>query len=504
VRAKTQRGSIFLSTAGLHIKNRAITKAQQQKTFRKPTGENQQNSPFSKIQQEDTIIMKLFAITAERFIAASLVLLSCWSATASARGFSVGDATVAPASKVASLYETIPMGPPDAILGIAQAFRACEDPRKVNVCVGAYRTSEGKPWVLPSVRRAEEILLQNDDPKEYLAIEGDQGFVEKALKFAYGSDAPMERIAGVQTLSGTGACRIGGAFLSQFLPHRTIYIPNPTWGNHKKIFEACGIKVENYRYYDRSTNGLDFKGMLNDIQKAPKGSIILLHACAHNPTGCDPSEDEWNEIFKVILEKEHVAFFDSAYQGFASGDAEKDAWALREAVKQGLPVLLAQSFAKNFGLYGERCGTLSVLCGDEKQKEIVLSQLKCIIRPMYSSPPKHGSSIVKTVLSDDKLTAHYYEECASMADRILDMRTKLVAKLKEVGSKHDWSHVTQQIGMFAFTGMSAEMCDQLTSEYAIYLTKDGRISIAGLNDSNLDYVVNAIHAVTDGKSITNN
>lgn len=264
------------------------------------------------------------------------------------------------------------------------------------------------------------------------------------------------------------------------------------------------MKTEMYRYYDRSTNFLAFEGMLEDIKNAPKGSIILLHACAHNPTGCDPTPEQWNEIYQAILEKEHVAFFDSAYQGFASGDSEKDAGALREALKQGLPVLLAQSFAKNFGLYGERCGTLSVVCGDETQKELVMSQLKCIVRPMYSSPPRHGSSIVKTVLSDEKLTAQYYKECASMADRILDMRSKLVAKLKEVGSSHDWSHVTEQIGMFAFTGMSPEMCDRLTNEYSIYLTRDGRISIAGLNDSNLDYVAEAIHAVTDGKSITSN
>jgi aspartate aminotransferase len=189
-------------------------------------------------------------------------------------------------------------------------------------------------------------------------------------------------------------------------------------------------------------------------------------------------------------------------KGFASGDAEADAKALRRVVAEGLPVLLAQSFAKNFGLYGERCGTLSVVAADEEQKEILMSQLKCVIRPMYSSPPKHGSSIVRTVLSDSILTKQYYQECESMAVRIGEMRTKMVDALKAAGSTHDWSHVTQQIGMFAFTGMSADMCDQLTNEYAIFLTRDGRISIAGLNDSNLDYVARAIHAVTDGKSIT--
>jgi len=402
------------------------------------------------------------------------------------------------------LWDNVPQGPPDAILGIAQAFRACQDPKKVNVCVGAYRTAEGLPWVLPSVRIAEErMLLNRNENKEYLPIEGDQEYVEKALTFAYGIDAPLDRIAGVQTLSGTGACRVGGEFLAAFTPfQKIIYIPDPSWGNHHKIFKECGLQTETYRYYDRSKNGLDFEGMVEDIRNAPTGSIILLHACAHNPTGCDPTPDQWKQIYQTILDRQHIAFFDSAYQGFASGDSEQDASALRNAVKAGLPVLLAQSFAKNFGLYGERAGTLSVVAGNAQQKDLILSQLKCIIRPMYSSPPRHGSSIVKTVLNDPDLTSQYYDECASMAKRILDMRTKLVTKLHEVGSQHDWSHVTHQIGMFAFTGMSPEMCDQLTSEYSIYLTRDGRISIAGLNDNNLEYVAKAVHAVTDGKSIT--
>lgn len=402
-----------------------------------------------------------------------------------------------------SPWADVPQGPPDAILGIAQAFRACKDERKVNVCVGAYRDESGKPWILPSVRAAEEKMLQAaDENKEYLPIEGDQSFVEKALKFAYGADAPLERIAGVQTLSGTGACRIGGKFLSTFYPGKPIFLPVPTWGNHHKIFAECGLDVQTYRYYDRSTNRLDLEGMIEDLENAPEGSILLLHACAHNPTGCDPTEEQWSQLIKLINEKGHLVFFDSAYQGFASGDAEADAKALRRVVDEGLPVLLAQSFAKNFGLYGERCGTLSVVCDDAGQREILMSQLRCIIRPMYSSPPKHGSSIVRTVLSDDQLTDQYYQECANMADRIQLMRTRLVETLQKVGSKHDWSHVTQQIGMFAFTGMSAEMCDELTNEYAIYLTRDGRISIAGLNDNNLEYVAKAIHSVTDGKSIT--
>ena len=269
-----------------------------------------------------------------------------------------------------------------------------------------------------------------------------------------------------------------------------------------KIFDNCGLETGPYRYYDRNTNRLDLEGMLEDLKNAPDNSIILLHACAHNPTGCDPTLDEWDRIAKVLEDKKHIAFFDSAYQGFASGNAEADAAAFRSVVARGnIPVLLAQSFAKNFGLYGERCGTLSVVGSSVEERERVLSQLKGIIRPMYSSPPRHGSSIVRRVLSDDKLANQYDGECAHMAERIKSMRGQLVQALKDAGSTHDWSHVASQIGMFAFTGMSVEMCDQLTNDYAIYLTRDGRISIAGLNDKNLVYVAEAIHAVTDGKSI---
>ena len=215
------------------------------------------------------------------------------------------------------IWEDVPMGAPDAILGIASAYKACEDPNKVNVCVGAYRDEIGKPWVLPSVREAERRLWEENEIKEYLPIEGDPDFILKAMQFAYGVEMDMDHIAAVQTLSGTGACRIGGTFLSQFWPRHPIFVPNPTWGNHIAIFKNAGLKVQKYRYYDRTKNALDLEGMLEDIYKAPNGSIILLHACAHNPTGCDPSIEEWKQVISLISEKEHVAFFDSAYQGFA-------------------------------------------------------------------------------------------------------------------------------------------------------------------------------------------
>lgn len=438
-----------------------------------------------------------------------LVASSCCSdafttlARSSSSKTSLHSSSTEASASTSSYLSDVPMGPPDAILGIAQAFRASTDERKVNVCVGAYRDATGTPWVLPSVRAAEAKMMESSaENKEYLPIEGDAEFLSKALGFAYGTDStPL--LAGVQTLSGTGACRVGGTFLAKFLPPGTkIYIPVPTWGNHWAIMKNAGLDAEPYRYYSRATNGLDYTGMMEDLGEADDGSVILLHACAHNPTGCDPTQEQWKELCALIQKKNHIVFFDSAYQGFASGNAEDDAFALRYFVQQGVPLMLAQSFAKNFGLYGERCGTFSIVCSSQDEKDRILSQLKLIIRPMYSSPPKHGSSIVKTVLSDEALTAQYYEECKSMADRILEMRHKFVETLVACGSTHDWSHVSNQIGMFAYTGMSEAMVDELTAKYAIFLTRDGRISVAGLNDGNVEYVAQAVHAVTDGKSIT--
>jgi aspartate aminotransferase len=380
-----------------------------------------------------------------KFNLATLLLL-----VTSAKSFSM----TAPTSTSSKSYlADIPMGAPDAILGIAENFKACTDPNKVNVCVGAYRDENGKPWILPSVTEAEKAMMADPSSnKEYASIVGDAAFVEQAVKFAYGQDADLSTIAAAQTLSGTGACRIGGEFLANFYPVKTIYLPDPTWGNHIGIFENCGLEVVRYRYYDRATNGLNLDGMLEDLKNAPDGAVVLLHACAHNPTGCDPSKEQWETISELVKEKNLQVFFDSAYQGFASGDAEADAHALRYFVKEGHNVMLAQSFAKNFGLYGERCGTLSFVTNDAEEKERVMSQVKRIIRPMYSSPPVHGSSIVRTVLTNEELTKQYYEECAFMANRIGSMRKLLVEELKAAGSTHDWSHITSQIGMFAFTG----------------------------------------------------
>lgn len=319
-----------------------------------------------------------------------------------------------------------------------------------------------------------------------------------ALKFGYGADStPLEekRIQGVQALSGTGGLRVMGEALRKH-GHQHIYVPNPTWGNHIPIFTNAGLEVRKYRYYDAENSDLDFDGMVEDIREMPPGSCVLLHACAHNPTGMDPSLDQWKRLSDVVKEKKLLPFFDCAYQGFASGDAEKDAAAVRMFVDDGHLIVMVQSFSKNFGLYGHRVGALSVVGNSEEEASRVISQLKMIIRPMYSNPPRHGARVVSTILSDHTLTQSFLEQCKGMADRINSMRTVLRTRLEESGSTKPWDHVTKQIGMFAYSGMNKDQVAMLRDKHHIYCTMDGRISMAGVTSSNVDYIADAIQDVT--------
>jgi len=398
-------------------------------------------------------------------------------------------------------WTEVAMGPPDGILGLVEAFQKDDFPKKVNLSVGAYRSDEGKPWVLPSVKKAEERVLAASMNKEYAPIHGVNDFVETARAFALGKASPAlaeGRVASVQSLSGTGACRVIGEFYRKFLPPgAAIYMPDPTWGNHANIFRSAGLDVRSYRYLDRQTNGLDLDGMIADLSEAPEGSAVLLHACAHNPTGVDPTTDDWKRLCTALKARPGLSlFFDSAYQGFASGDAEADAFSIRHFVSEGVPFALAQSFAKNFGLYGERVGVLSMICDDAEEAGRILSQFKIIVRGMYSNPPIHGARIVATVLGDEGLEAEWRAECKTMADRIITMRDALRAGVAQAGSTHDWGHITSQIGMFCYTGMSEAQVGRLKDEYHIYITKDGRISMAGINEANVGYVAAAMHEVT--------
>jgi len=400
----------------------------------------------------------------------------------------------------ASFWSGVEMGPPDAILGVTEAFKKDSNPKKMNLGVGAYRDDAGQPFVLPSVLKAEQNIMAAKLNKEYAPIGGEPEFCKEAAKLAFGDNSNVVtegRNVTVQGISGTGSLRIGAEFVSKWWPgNKTIYLPKPSWGNHTPIFKFAGMNVAGYTYYDPSTCGLNFAGAMEDIKAIPEGSVILLHACAHNPTGVDPTPEQWKEMSAVIKEKKLLPYFDMAYQGFASGDVDRDAFALRQFIDDGHNVLLAQSFAKNMGLYGERAGAFTVVCADKEEASRVESQVKIIVRPLYSNPPRHGARIAAEVMINPELRAEWLVDVKGMADRIITMRTQLRDGLAKNGSTRNWQHITDQIGMFCFTGMTPEQVAAITKDFSVYLTKDGRISMAGISSKNVGYLAEAMHAVT--------
>jgi len=402
-----------------------------------------------------------------------------------------------------SVWSKVQQGPEDPILGISVAFNKDTDPRRINLGVGAYRDDNGKPYVLESVREAEKRIYEAKMDHEYAPIAGIPQFNKLCQELQLGADSSViaeKRAVTIQSLSGTGALRVAADFMKRHIDlpgdnKKFVYLPNPTWGNHNTIFQDAGFQCKTYRYYDDKTCGLDFKGLLEDVKNAPASSLFLFHACAHNPTGVDPNLQQWGELSKIAKDKNHYIFFDLAYQGFASGSPEKDVAPVRLFIKDGHNVGIAQSFAKNFGLYGERAGSLTFLTGNEKEASAVESQLKILVRPMYSNPPITGARIVSTILGDPKLNAQWRTEVDKMAKRISGMRTQLVDNLKSLGSK-DWSHITNQIGMFSYTGLKPEQVDKMTSEFHVYLVRNGRISIAGITPHNVGHLAKAMHEVT--------
>lgn len=399
----------------------------------------------------------------------------------------------------ASFWSKVERGPEDPILGVTVAFNKDPSPMKINLGVGAYRNDEGKPHILKCVREAEKRIFENHSNHEYAPIGGIPAFTEVAQQLQLGETMPQA--VTVQTISGTGALRIGANFIKRWInvPENNknmIWLPDPTWGNHIPIFKDAGFLVRYYSYYDPKTCGLNFEGLVKDIKNAPDSSLFLFHACAHNPTGVDPTPEQWKEISQICKKKNHFVFFDLAYQGFASGNPEKDASAVRQFISDGHKITISQSFAKNFGLYGQRTGALTILTDNPGESESVDSQLKILIRPMYSNPPLHGARIVSTVLKDPELNQLWRQEVKEMADRVITMRERLVGHLKELGSKHDWSHITNQIGMFCYSGLKPEQVDKLAQDYHVYLTRNGRISIAGISSKNVEYLAKAIHEVT--------
>lgn len=361
----------------------------------------------------------------------------------------------------------------------------------------AYRSNEGKPWVLPVVKKTE-LAMANDDTlnHEYLTILGSPMFSEAVTGLLLGPDNPLikEGLAfGLQTLSGTGALRVGADFLAQVLGRKVAYYSAPSWPNHLLVFKKAGFEdVKTYRYWDAQKLGFNFDGMMEDLNNAPEGAVIVLHACAHNPTGIDPSEDQWKQIADLMEKKKLFPFFDCAYQGFASGDLDKDAKAVRYFASRGFEMFASQSFAKNFGLYSERAGNLVVITKNQATVAPVKSQFTILVRGNYSNPPAHGCRIVHRVLTDAALYEEWKENIKTMSNRILDMRKALRTKLEAIGCPGSWNHITDQIGMFSYTGLTPEQCTFLVNEKHIYLPKSGRVSICGLNTSNVDYVAESI------------
>ncbi|KAK4121619.1 PLP-dependent transferase [Parathielavia appendiculata] len=403
--------------------------------------------------------------------------------------------------------EVVPQAPEDPLFGLMRAYKADPSPNKVDLGIGAYRDDNAKPWVLPVVKKADEILRNDPEANhEYLPIAGLAALLGKAAELLLGPSSPAiaeKRVASVQTISGTGAVHLGALFLARFYQiqgvNRTVYLSDPTWANHHQIFTNVGLPIATYPYFSKETKGLDFEGMKAALASAPDGSIILLHACAHNPTGVDPTPEQWREIASLMKAKHHFPFFDTAYQGFASGDLDRDAGAIRLFADEGFELVIAQSFAKNFGLYGERAGCFHYIASPSlSSAELtarVSSQLAILQRSEISNPPIYGARIASIVLNDPTLFAEWQDNLRTMSGRIRDMRTKLRAKLEELGTPGRWNHITDQIGMFSFTGLTEAQVLKLRSDYHIYMTKNGRISMAGLNSKNVDYVASAVDKV---------
>ncbi|MDR3089703.1 MAG: aspartate/tyrosine/aromatic aminotransferase [Desulfobulbaceae bacterium] len=392
------------------------------------------------------------------------------------------------------MWQNVQAAPADAILGLADAFRGDTDPRKVNLGVGVYKDESGVTPILRAVKEAEQLLVEREVSKDYLPIPGDMSFAGpvKELLFGAGHAAVVEnRVVTAHTPGGTGALRVGAELLHRFLPKATVWVSTPTWVNHRGIFAAAGFPLREYPYYDAMRMGIDFSALLETLQNVPAGDIVVLHACCHNPCGFDLSRAEWDAIIEVAKKKEWLPFLDFAYQGFAESP-EADRYAVAGFAATGQDMLVAGSFSKNFGLYDERCGALSLIAPTAAQAEVAMSHMKTVIRVLYSNPPAHGGLIVATILADRRLRAAWREELAAMRQRIVDMRRLLVDGLKARGVNRDFSFINRQRGMFSYTGLDNRVVERLRGEKHIYMVAGGRINLAGLTRKNIDYVCDSI------------
>jgi aspartate aminotransferase len=392
-----------------------------------------------------------------------------------------------------SFFDSISQLPEDPILGIGPAFAADPRPNKVNLGIGSYKDADGMPYVLTAVKKAEALLLERSLSKDYLPIEGYAPFLEEVQRLIFGKGFPGAfdgRAFSLQTVGGTSALRVGGEFLSEE-SSKAIFIPNPSWSNHKRVFGKCGMMVHHYRYYDQTSHRIDFAGMCSDIELMPPGSTLLLHACCHNPTGVDLSMEQWEELSQLINKRKVIPFFDLAYQGF-KGTVEEDASPIRLFVERGHELFVANSFSKNFGLYGERVGTLTLVTEHRDAAKRAASHLKLIVRGMYSNPPRHVGEIIYEILRSGPLRELWLSELAGMRDRMQAMRKKLVEGLAAHSDFKDWSFLLRQAGFFSFLGLDERQVRRLLEMHAVYMLAEGRINVSGLNARNIDTVVHAI------------
>jgi aromatic-amino-acid transaminase len=393
-----------------------------------------------------------------------------------------------------SVLSHVEMAPRDPILGVTETYNADKNANKVNLGVGVYYDDAGKVPLLECVRRAEAQLMEKVTARTYLPIDGIPTYNRAVQSLLFGADSAAvreNRIVTAQALGGTGALKIGADFLKRIAPSATVWISDPSWENHRALFENAGFVVKNYPYYDAQSHGLNFAGMIDTLRGLPADSITVLHACCHNPTGVDLSADQWTEVIRVVTERGLIPFVDLAYQGFDQG-IDQDGTVARRFAEAGGPVFVSSSFSKSFSLYGERVGALNVVAASSDEAQRVLSQLKRVIRTNYSNPPTHGGQVVATVLTTPELRALWEQELTGMRERIRDVRRQFTEKLKARLPNMDFGFVMQQRGMFSYSGLSKDVVGRLRDEFSIYAVDTGRICVAALNSRNIDYVADGI------------
>ncbi|MGG4573796.1 amino acid aminotransferase [Serratia marcescens] len=395
------------------------------------------------------------------------------------------------------MFEKITAAPADPILGLTDIFRADARPNKINLGIGVYKDETGKTPVLTSVKKAEQYLLENETTKNYLGIEGIPAFASCTQELLFGKESPIvtaRRARTAQTPGGTGGLRVAADFIANQTSAKRIWISNPSWPNHKNVFSAVGLEVLEYAYYDATNHALDFDGLLNSLKQAQAGDVVLFHGCCHNPTGIDPTAEQWAQLAELSVANGWLPLFDFAYQGFANG-LEEDAQGLRIFAAKHQELIVASSYSKNFGLYNERVGACTIVAADAETADRAFSQVKAAIRANYSNPPSHGAAVVATILGNDALRAMWEQELTDMRRRIHRMRQLFVNTLQEKGAQQDFSFIIQQNGMFSFSGLTKEQVLRLREEFGVYAVNSGRVNVAGMTPDNMAPLCEAIVAV---------